>query len=69
MGEFYLNKARILVVEDEAVVAENLEKVITDCGYEVVGRAASADDAVNAAIELKPDLILMDIVLRGKKMA
>ena len=67
MGEFYLNKARILIVEDEAVVAENLEKVITDCGYEVVGRAASADDAVNAAIELKPDLILMDIVLLGGK--
>ncbi|KAB3543359.1 MAG: response regulator [ANME-2 cluster archaeon] len=67
MGEFYLNKARILIVEDEAVVAENLEKVITDCGYEVVGRAASADDAVNAAIELKPDLILMDIVLLGEK--
>jgi len=67
MGEFYLNKARILIVEDEAVVAENLEKVITDCGYEVVGRAASADDAVNAAIELNPDLILMDIVLLGEK--
>ena len=62
-----MNKARILIVEDEAVVAENLEKVITDCGYEVVGRAASADDAVNAAIELKPDLILMDIVLLGEK--
>ncbi len=67
MGEFSINKARILIVEDEAVVAENLEKVITDCGYEVVGRAASADAAVNAAIELKPDLILMDIVLLGKK--
>ena len=62
-----MNKERILIVEDEAVVAENMEKVITDFGYEVVGRASSADDAVNAAIELKPDLILMDIVLLGKK--
>jgi len=62
-----MNKPRILIVEDEAVVAENLEKVIADCGYDVVGRAASADDAVNAAIELKPDLILMDIVLLGEK--
>ncbi len=62
-----MNKPRILIVEDEAVVAENLEKVVTDCGYEVVGRAASADDAVNAAIELKPDLILMDIILLGEK--
>ncbi|MEA1894328.1 MAG: response regulator [Euryarchaeota archaeon] len=62
-----MTKARILIVEDEAVVAENLEKVITDCGYEVVGRASSADDAINAAIELNPDLILMDIVLLGEK--
>lgn len=62
-----MNKPRILIVEDEAVVAENMEKVITDFGYEVVGRAASADGAVNAAIELKPDLILMDIVLLGEK--
>ena len=62
-----MNKARILIVEDEAVVAENLENVIADRGYEVVGRAASADDAVNAAIELKPDLILMDIILLGAK--
>ena len=60
-------KARILIVEDEAVVAENLEMMITDVGYDVVGRAASSDDAVNAAIELKPDLILMDIVLMGQK--
>ncbi|MCK4811653.1 MAG: response regulator [Methanosarcinales archaeon] len=62
-----MGKARILIVEDEAVVAENLEMAITDGGYEVVGRADNADDAVNAASELKPDLILMDIVLSGKK--
>jgi PAS domain S-box-containing protein len=62
-----MGKARILIVEDEAVVAENLEMAISDVGYDVVGRAASADDAINAAIEHKPDLILMDIVLIGNK--
>ena len=60
-------KAKILIVEDEAVVAENLEMMITDGGYDVVGRADNADAAVNAASELKPNLILMDIVLRGQK--
>jgi PAS domain S-box-containing protein len=60
-------KARILVVEDEAIVAEDLEMAITTIGYEVVGCAASATDAVKKALELKPDLVLMDIVLRGKK--
>jgi len=67
MARFDMGKARVLIVEDEAVVAENLEMAIADGGYDVVGRADSADDAVNAAIKLKPDLILMDIVLSGKK--
>lgn len=66
-GELYVNRPRILIVEDEAIVAEDLEMAITDIGYEVVGRASRADDAVNMALELKPDLILMDIVLRGEK--
>ncbi|MBU2506544.1 MAG: response regulator, partial [Bacteroidetes bacterium] len=60
-------KARILVVEDEGIVAENLATAISDMGYEVVGRAVSADEAVKKALELKPDLVLMDIVLKGKK--
>ncbi|RZN36658.1 MAG: response regulator [Methanosarcinales archaeon] len=62
-----MREAKILIVEDEAVVAENLAMVITDGGYDVVGRADSADAAVNAASELNPDLILMDIVLSGQK--
>ncbi|MEA1907644.1 MAG: response regulator [Euryarchaeota archaeon] len=62
-----MRKVKILIVEDEAVVAENLEMVISDGGYAVVGRADNADAAVNAASELKPDLILMDIVLQGQK--
>lgn len=66
-GEVDVNRSRILIVEDEAIVAEDLEMAITDIGYEVVGRASRADDAVNMALELKPDLILMDIVLRGEK--
>ena len=60
-------KARILIVEDEAIVAEDLEMAISDIGYEVVGRAASAKDAVKKALALKPDLVLMDIVLRGNR--
>ncbi|MBU1679319.1 MAG: PAS domain S-box protein [Bacteroidetes bacterium] len=60
-------KARILVVEDEGIVAENLATTISDMGYEVVGRAVSAEEAVKKALELEPDLILMDIVLKGNK--
>ena len=60
-------KARILVVEDEAIVAEDLEVAVTNIGYEVVGRAASADEAMKKAVLHMPDLILMDIVLIGHK--
>ncbi|MBU2506954.1 MAG: PAS domain S-box protein [Bacteroidetes bacterium] len=60
-------KARILVVEDEVIVAENLALAISDLGYEVVGRPVSAEEAVKKALELEPDLILMDVVLKGNK--
>lgn len=62
-----MEEAKILIIEDEAIVAEDLEMAITDIGYEVVGRADSADDAIKKAFELKPDLVLMDIVLKGEK--
>jgi len=67
MGAVHTEKIRILIVEDEAIVAEDLELAVTNIGYEVVGRAVSADAAVDKAVKLKPDLVLMDIVLRGEK--
>jgi len=67
MGEISLKKGRILIVEDEAIVAVDLENAIKEIGYDAIGRTVSAKDAINAATELKPDLILMDIVLKGKR--
>ena len=60
-------KTRVLIVEDEALVAEDLKMAVVDLGYEVVGHADNADDAVKKAVKLKPDVILMDIVLKGEK--
>lgn len=62
-----MKKARILIVEDEAIVAEDFQHIITSLGYEVAGCCATADDAIKKAGELHPDLILMDIILKGKK--
>jgi PAS domain S-box-containing protein len=62
-----MEHANILIVEDEAIVAEDLRMTVTDLGYTVVGRGSSADEAVAKALEVKPDLILMDIVLKGDK--
>ena len=62
-----VKKARVLIVEDEALVAEDLKMAVTDLGYDVVGRADNAEEAVKKAVTLKPDVILMDIVLKGEK--
>ncbi|WP_096787439.1 response regulator [Rhodobacter sp. CZR27] len=59
--------ARILVVEDEWLVACEIEAALEDEGLEVVGIAASADEAVHMAEVHRPDLVLMDIRIRGNR--
>ncbi len=56
--------ARILIVEDEAVVALDVQGRLRRLGYQVVGTAASYASALSQAAELRPDLVLMDIALR-----
>lgn len=58
---------KLLVVEDESIIALELEEHLTAMGYEVVGRASSGVEAIAKARELRPDLILMDIVMPGEK--
>jgi len=57
--------ARILVVEDERIVARDLADTLTDLGYEVAATAPSGEAAITAARELSPDIVLMDIRLAG----
>jgi PAS domain S-box-containing protein len=64
--DFERNVARILIVEDEALLALDLAQSLRDFGYEVAGTAARGDDAVRKALECKPDLMLMDINLQGE---
>jgi len=54
---------RILIVEDEKIIAKGIEKRLKALGYAVAGSAGSGEDAVRLATELNPDLILMDINL------
>jgi two-component system, response regulator PdtaR len=61
-----MTQPRILIVEDEAIIAADLERRLSRLGCEVVGMAASGEDAVRLATSLKPELILMDINLRGE---
>jgi CheY-like chemotaxis protein len=56
---------RILIVEDEMFVAMDIELVVQKAGHQAVGFAGTAERAVALADELDPDLVLMDICLRG----
>ncbi len=60
-----MNKRRILVVEDERLVAKHIENMVRGLGYDVAGVAATGEDAVRVALGALPDLVLMDIMLRG----
>jgi PAS domain S-box-containing protein len=58
-------QAQILVVEDESIVAKAIQRRLTSLGYVVPGVAASGEEAVQKANQMHPDLVLMDIVLKG----
>jgi two-component system cell cycle sensor histidine kinase/response regulator CckA len=60
-----MTRARILIVEDERIVARDIENRLTRLGYEVVGAARRGEDAVGMAEQLRPNLVLMDIRLEG----
>jgi CheY-like chemotaxis protein len=61
------HSSRILIVEDELFIAMDIESVVHNAGHQTVGFAGTADRAVELAGELRPDLVLMDIRLRGQR--
>jgi PAS domain S-box-containing protein len=61
-----MNQTRILVVEDEAVVALDIRSRLNKLGYAVPGIADSGEEAIRLAEETRPDLVLMDIRLKGE---
>jgi len=61
-----MEKKKIMVVEDERIVARDIAGQLTDLGYDVVATAYSGEEAVEKAGEIRPDVVLMDIVLAGK---
>ncbi|MFD0982274.1 response regulator [Tropicimonas aquimaris] len=56
-------QGRVMIIEDEAIIAMDLEGIVTMMGHEVTGIARTRDAAVKMALEQKPDLILTDIQL------
>ena len=58
---------RILVVEDDFLVAMQMESALAEAGFEVVGVAATGEDAVELAITERPRLVVMDVRLAGDR--
>jgi len=54
----------VLIVEDEGLVALNIEGALTEAGFEVIGIVDTEEEAVDSAQQLRPDVILLDITLR-----
>ena len=59
-------ESTIFIVEDEVIVARDIQSRLQKMGYEVTGTAARGEDAVERVLDQRPDLVLMDINLRGE---
>lgn len=59
-------KTNVLVVEDESIVSKDIQHSLKKLGYNVVGSSSTGEKAIELALELKPDIVLMDIMLKGE---
>lgn len=65
MKETTQSPKRILIVEDDMLLSLVEERLIEKLGHKVVGKAGSGEEAIQKTLDLNPDLVLMDIVLKG----
>lgn len=56
---------KILVVEDEAITALDLKYALQDIGYEIIGIEDNGPEAIDTAYKTHPDVVIMDIKLKG----
>ncbi|MFL5753535.1 MAG: response regulator [Bacteroidia bacterium] len=61
-----MSKTNILVVEDESIVSKDIQNSLKKLGYNVVGACNNGEEAVELVREKQPDLVLMDIMLKGE---
>ena len=61
-----MDNARILIVEDEVLLAADTQDNLVEMGFDVVGLAHTGQQAIEMAVQHKPDIVLMDIQLRGE---
>jgi len=59
-------KKKILIVEDESIIAEDISDSLISLGYRITGMVYSGEEAIEAAAKCRPDLVLMDVNLQGE---
>lgn len=57
---------KVLLVEDESIIAMHIQTILTELGYEVTGVLPSGEDAIVSVRQTRPDILLLDIRLRGE---
>jgi DNA-binding LytR/AlgR family response regulator len=62
-----MSKTKILIVEDESIVAKDIQFSLNKLGYSVCGIVSSGDTALESVLSDQPDMVLMDIMLKGVK--
>ena len=62
-----MSKVKILVVEDELIIAEDIRMMLEDLGYEVIGTVPDYSEAIELIDKNLPDVVLIDILLAGEK--
>jgi AmiR/NasT family two-component response regulator len=60
-----MNYTNVLIVEDEAVIAADVRFMVEDLGFKALGIASSGEESLRKAEALRPDLVLMDIKIKG----
>ena len=60
-----MSKINVLVVEDESIVSKDIQHSLKKLGYNIVGASATGEKAIEIAGSEKPDIVLMDIMLKG----
>ncbi|NQE53158.1 Chemotaxis protein CheY [ANME-1 cluster archaeon GoMg3.2] len=58
-----MEKIRVLLVDDSTYIRTVLGSIIADAGFEVVGEAADGKEAIRKYMDLKPDIVLMDVIM------
>lgn len=65
-GHQVSNKGRIYLVEDERIVAADLQKILETYGYQIIGTATCGNEAIEEIKQLRPDVIIMDVRIEGE---